>query len=190
MRSDRLHPPSTVDYRWRDLLLAPSLLSLARIPLAVCFVLAIRTPALALGVLVLAAISDVLDGYVARRYRLVSATGAALDGVTDKLFVLGVAVALVLVGHLPVVYALLLSTREIAEAPLVVWFVANRTARERRVARPMANALGKLATVLQFAAVGSALFRLPGVPIWAGIAACTGAAAAFSYYRRELSPLA
>jgi phosphatidylglycerophosphate synthase len=54
-------------------------------------------------VLLLAGITDVLDGWVARRWGLVTATGAALDGITDKLFALVVALALFSTGQLGVV---------------------------------------------------------------------------------------
>ena len=50
--------------------------------------------------LVLAAVSDVLDGYIARRGGQVTPTGAALDPITDKLFVLTIAITLVVTGHL------------------------------------------------------------------------------------------
>jgi len=174
-------------YRARDLLLAPSLLSLARLPLAACFVLAVRVPVAALLVLVLAGVTDVLDGWVARRYGLVTATGAALDGLTDKLFVLVVALTLIASGRLGLWSVLLLSTREIGEAPLVLWFLASPQARARRVAYPRANKAGKLATALQFMAVGWALFHEPGVAVLTILAAAAGAAAALSYYRRELT---
>ena len=52
-------------YRARDLLLAPSLLSLMRLPLAVAFVVTVRQPPAAFAVLALAAATDVLDGYLA-----------------------------------------------------------------------------------------------------------------------------
>jgi CDP-diacylglycerol--glycerol-3-phosphate 3-phosphatidyltransferase len=43
----------------------------------------------AIGVYVLAGISDVLDGYLARKYNLVSAFGRIADPVTDKVLVVG-----------------------------------------------------------------------------------------------------
>jgi phosphatidylglycerophosphate synthase len=54
-------------YRARDLLLPPSLVSFARIPLAAAFVGFAHQPSWALGVLLLAGITDVLDGHLARR---------------------------------------------------------------------------------------------------------------------------
>jgi phosphatidylglycerophosphate synthase len=149
-------------YALRDLLLAPALLSLLRLPLAACFALAVRIPSAALGILVLAGITDVLDGWVARRFGLVTATGAALDGITDKVFAVGVALALL---------------------------ATNPHARARRVAYPKANVVGKVATVVQFLAIGSALFRAPGTSYLVMATAVVGAFAALSYWRRELGVL-
>jgi len=173
-------------YRPRDLLLAPAWFSWLRLPLAACFALFVNRTLVALGVLMLAGLSDVLDGWVARRYGLVTATGAALDPITDKLFVLTVAVALVASGHLSVGAVLLLSTREIGELPLVVWFAWSPSARAARAAAPSANAAGKLATVLQFGAVGWALWGQPRIDLWIAAASTAGVLAALGYWRRAL----
>jgi cardiolipin synthase len=176
-------------YALRDLLLAPALLSLLRLPLAACFALAVRIPSAALGILVLAGITDVLDGWVARRFGLVTATGAALDGITDKVFAVGVALALLATGQLGLGALLLLNAREIGEAPLLLWCLVNPHARARRVAYPKANVVGKVATVVQFLAIGSALFRAPGTSYLVMATAVVGAFAALSYWRRELGVL-
>jgi phosphatidylglycerophosphate synthase len=77
-------------YRARDLLRVPSLLSLARLPLAAAFVLLVDRPPVLVLVLVAAGVTDVLDGWYARRFDQVTATGAVVDPITDKLFVLTV----------------------------------------------------------------------------------------------------
>jgi cardiolipin synthase (CMP-forming) len=175
-----------VRYRLRDLLLPPGLLSLARIPLAVCFPLLIDRPPAAVGVLLLAGFTDVLDGWIARRYRLVTATGTALDPITDKLFVLTVAITLVVSGRLPVGAVVLLSTREIGELPLLAWFALSPRARASRGPQPSANVPGKIATFLQFGAVAWALARAPGLVVPLAITAVGGAFAALSYWHRAL----
>ena len=175
-----------MDYRARDLLLPPGLLSLARIPLAVCFPFLIGNPPAALGILLLAGLTDVLDGWVARRYGMVTATGSALDPVTDKIFVLTVAVTLVASGQLAVSAVLLLSTRELAELPLVIYFAVSPRAHGTGTPHPTANAAGKLVTILQFATVSWALFSGPGLDLWIAATALAGTLAAVSYWRRAL----
>lgn len=170
-------------YRVRELLVLPGLLSLSRVPLAVCFPLLVDRPLAAAGVLLAAGLTDVVDGWIARRYRLVTATGTVLDPLTDKLFVLTVAVTLVVRHHLSLTGVVLLSTREIGELPLVLWFALSRAARDQQ---PTANIPGKLATVLQFLAVCWALFHWPRLEWWLAATASAGTFAAASYWMRSL----
>jgi cardiolipin synthase len=172
-------------YRAKDLLLPPSLLSLSRVPLAAAFVLALDRPLLELAILTLAGLSDVLDGWWARRHGQVTATGAVVDPITDKLFVLTVVVSLVVSDRLAPHAVLLLATRELGEAPLVAWWALSRHRRKVRAKHPEANAVGKLATVLQFATVTLALFRAPQAGALLVVTACVGVLAAISYWRRE-----
>jgi cardiolipin synthase len=174
-------------YRWKDAFLVPGLLSLARVPLAVVFPFVVERTYWAFAVLVLAGVSDVLDGYAARRLGQATPTGAALDPVTDKLFVLTVAGTLVATDHFSLLTVLLLSTRELLELPLVVWFAVSPKARSARAEKPSANAFGKLATVLQFAAVCAALLGSSTSGLWIGATAVTGVIAALSYWKRALA---
>jgi CDP-diacylglycerol--glycerol-3-phosphate 3-phosphatidyltransferase len=185
-RASLLSELETGSYRWRDVFLAPGLLSLARAPLAFAFPFVVERTAWALAVIVLAGVTDVLDGWCARRFGQATPTGAALDPITDKLFVLTVAITLVASGHFSLVAVLLLSTREVLELPLVVWFALSPSARSARAEKPMANALGKLATVLQFAAVFSTLLGWSITGVWIGATAVVGVFAALSYWLRAL----
>jgi cardiolipin synthase len=173
-------------YRARDLATVPGLLSLSRVLLAACFPFAVTEPALALSILVAAGVSDVLDGWYARCFHQVTATGSALDPVTDKIFVASVAVTLVLRGRLSPVDVALLGTREIGELPLVFWIATSRAARRVRAMHPSANVPGKLATVFQFAAVTTAILHLPLRHALVGLTAIAGAFAAATYWMRAL----
>jgi cardiolipin synthase len=173
-------------YRARDLLLPPSLLSFARIPLAAAFVGLAHQPSQALGVLVIAGITDVLDGYLARRLGQATPTGAVVDGVLDKLFAAVVIGGLILQGRLPWLAAALLATREIGELPLVAWWAMHEDGRRARAADPRANWLGKAATVCQFLAIAALLIRGEPPYFWLALTAITGVASAVAYWRREL----
>ncbi len=175
-------------YRARDLLLPPSLISFVRVPLAALFPFVHSRPWLAFGVMVASGLSDVLDGWWARRHHQATATGAVVDPITDKIFVLTVAVTLVMAGDLSVVSVLLLSTREIGELPLVIWLSLDRAARKKRTDHPKANRPGKLATSLQFAAVAAALFHWSGTQALVGATAVMGVVAAIAYWRWALTP--
>lgn len=173
-------------YRARDLFRVPGLLSLSRLPLAALFPLVVGEPALALAVLGAAAFSDVLDGWWARRFHQATSTGAMLDAVTDKLFVLTVAVTLIVRGFLPATAVLLLATREAGELPLVVWLATSRSARRGRAENPKANVPGKMATVLQFLTIVTALFHSEYTGGMTLATAVVGAFAAATYWVREV----
>jgi phosphatidylglycerophosphate synthase len=173
-------------YRARDLWRVPGILSLSRIPLAIAFPFALPRPVVALFVILTAGLTDVLDGWYARRFGQVTATGTAIDPVTDKLFVLTVAVSLVRAGLLAPLDVMVLSSREIFEAPLVIWIATSQRARRARAEHPSANPPGKAATVFQFVAATAALFRLRYLPWLVGAAGLVGALAAFVYWVRAL----
>lgn len=63
----------------------PNLLSFLRIPLA--FVFLSTLPWLRMTAILLATLSDWMDGFLARRYRMCSKVGTTLDPMADKFFV-------------------------------------------------------------------------------------------------------
>lgn len=173
------------EYRVKDLLLVPNLLSGARVPLAALFPLATGNAPLALGVLGFAGLTDVLDGFAARKLGQATPVGALVDGVADKVFAASVLGTLVATRMLTPVAALLLATRELGELPLALRVLASRRARLTEVDR-RANRLGKIATVLEFATVLAVVARAPGKSALLAATAVCGAAAAASYWLREV----
>lgn len=170
-------------YRARDLLRVPCLLSLARVPLAAAFPLVVADPRWAFGVLALSGISDVLDGWWARRFHQTSDLGAALDGITDKIFVLAVALTLLVTARLSTLEVLLLGARDLGEMLLLVALLRRRDARVRHE-QPRADVFGKATTLLQFVAVSLALLGHPARTWAAWGAGLLGAATAVHYARR------
>lgn len=125
----------------------------------------------------LAAVTDSLDGYLARRLGQTSALGAFLDPVADKLMV---AVALVLVASgdprwFIVVSAIIIIGREITVSALREW-MAEIGAR----AKVAVSNMGKWKTIFQMVGLSFLLYRddLFGLPIYLlGIVATVAAAA-------------
>jgi len=160
----------------------PNLVSLTRLPLAALFPFTLEHPVWAIALLVAAGATDVFDGWYARRFHQETPTGAWLDAVMDKAFVLTVVVTLIAASLVSPDEALLLATRDLGELPLLLYWLAVRRARRRERS---ANQLGKLATLAQFAAVAALIAGAPHRGAWiAGTAAC-GAVAAISYFLRE-----
>lgn len=176
-------------YSLRDLVRGPGLLSLGRLPLAIAFVLTLDRPWWPWGVLAASALTDVLDGWYARRTGQVTKTGALVDGVMDKLFVGVVVIALVASERLGVLAALALATREAGELVIAGYLAA---ARRARLAGPhRAQPLGKLTTTLQYLTVVSAIAEAPLTGTLAALTAAAGLLAAMAYWREETgAPLA
>jgi CDP-diacylglycerol--glycerol-3-phosphate 3-phosphatidyltransferase/cardiolipin synthase len=170
-----------------ELALPPNLLSLARLPLAALFPLVASSPVGAVIVLLCAGVTDVLDGWAARRWGMTTVTGAILDPISDKLFAIAVLATLITHATLPLWALAPLLAREIIEAPLVIWIASSRQVRRRRATRARANVPGKLATAVQYAAVLSAIAWPDGLRALVVAAGVTGLAAGVGYWARELS---
>lgn len=170
----------------RELALPPNLLSLARLPLAALFPLVANSPLAALAVLGAAGVTDVLDGWLARRSGQVTATGAVVDPIADKAFAFAVVGTLLAQGKLPLWGIPALLTREIFELPLALWIALSRRFRGKRLSGAQANVPGKLATAVQFGAVLCAIALPAALEAVLALAAVAGAAAGVSYWARQL----
>lgn len=171
--------------RWdrRDLYNWPTLISLTRAPLAVAFVLSRGSQAWMLGVLAAAGLSDVLDGWLARRLGQASSVGAFVDGLVDKIFVLTVVLTLLVSGRITWVEMVMLGARDLGEGLLIGWAALRAPGVFLRV-QPHAVGLSKATTVLQFGAVIAAIGGKLALPLAVGAAVLGGATAAA--YGREL----
>jgi phosphatidylglycerophosphate synthase len=140
-------------------------------------------PVLAILVLLLAAATDVADGWYARRFHEESPTGSILDPITDKIFVAAVVVSLMASRALSVGEALLLGMREVCEIALMLLLLSERQPRRRPVRG--ANRIGKAATVMQFMAVAAILLETSHRRWWVLSTAGCGLLAGLSYAIRE-----
>ena len=138
----------------------PNALSGLRIAMAVCFPLLPPVEAgWRLGVVAAGGLSDWLDGVIARRYGVTSTGGGIIDAIADKLFVLSVLLTLTLGEALELWQAVLVLSRDLAVAAVVVHVVFRRdwSAFRRMPARP----LGRGTTVAQFALLIALLLPWP-----------------------------
>jgi len=77
----------------------PNLVTLSRVPFLFAVVVLLFVPwpfaaTAAFAVFVIGSITDWLDGYLARRYKLISNFGKLMDALTDKVFIVGVMIAM------------------------------------------------------------------------------------------------
>ena len=87
----------------RKWLTLPNLLTLARLVLVPFILSAIlaRRPMTAAALFAVAAATDGIDGYLARKLRAVTPAGAYLDPIADKLLLSGVYLVLAVIGSVP-----------------------------------------------------------------------------------------
>lgn len=108
-----------------------------------------------------AAVTDWLDGYLARKLNQTSAFGAFLDPVADKLMVAAALVMLVQLGRADAIFAAIIVGREITISALREW-MAELGARKSVAV----SYVGKLKTAAQMAAIVALLYQgtiIPGV---------------------------
>ena len=108
----------------------------------------------ATAIFIFAAATDWLDGYLARTLNQMSAFGAFLDPVADKLVVVGALIVLLFLNRVDMVVALIIIGREIAISALREWMA--RVGQSRSVAVAF---IGKLKTALQMVAIPLLLFE-------------------------------
>lgn len=134
----------------------PNILSSSRVVLAAGFVM-VHDPDGRLAIVGLAGITDVLDGWIARRANVTSKWGALIDPIADRFFALVAVSTFLFTGELSTVGYFVMISRDIMTA---VGFLVARAVSWLKPVRFRARWSGKLVTVLQFATF-VALLRIP-----------------------------
>jgi len=111
---------------------------------------------IATSLFIAAAITDWLDGYLARRLNQTSAFGAFLDPVADKLMIAAALIVLVWLQRADAVIAVVIIGREIAVSAMREWMA--KIGQSKSVA---VNFLGKIKTISQMIAVPLLLYNDP-----------------------------
>jgi cardiolipin synthase len=139
----------------------PNILTVIRMALIPVFVYVFFSEAqnsryLALGVYAVASLTDLVDGYIARKYDVVTDVGKVLDPLADKLMLLTVLVCLYISGDVP---GLILAIVLMKEGFMITIGLILYHKKDRIVVP--ANYFGKSATVL-FTVSIVLVFLFPG----------------------------
>jgi cardiolipin synthase (CMP-forming) len=153
--------------RRRTLGRLPNLLSFSRLVLAAGFVAAGAVEA-RVSLIGAAAVTDFLDGWLARRVQATSRWGALLDPIADRVFVLTVVGTFLFTGALSTPAYFILLSRDLATA---VGFLVARVIPWLRPVEFKARMLGKVVTVLQLLTLAAVLVAPPAVPFLLGAVA-------------------
>jgi CDP-diacylglycerol--glycerol-3-phosphate 3-phosphatidyltransferase/cardiolipin synthase len=148
----------------------PILLTWARIVLIPLFVGVLYLPEhwlaipqqnlVATAIFIAAAVTDWLDGWLARRLEQTTAFGAFLDPVADKLMVAAALVVLVQLGRADAIAAFIIIGREITISALREWMAKIGATKSMAV-----SFVGKLKTTAQMVAIPFLLFNGPLGPL-------------------------
>lgn len=110
----RQRPPSVLLQEFWNL---PNMLTLGRMAIIPFFVWLLYDgdpwfSVLAATIFTLAAVTDVVDGFLARRWNMITVTGKLLDPLADKLIVAAALVMMVRLGRFPAAVVIVLLSRE------------------------------------------------------------------------------
>ncbi len=105
-------------------------------------------------IFIIASVTDALDGYVARKYHLVTNFGKICDPLADKLLVLSLLIALTVKNVLPLWIVIVILARE-----LTITSLRAVAAGEGIIVA--ASSLGKIKTIFQMLGIIMLLFHVP-----------------------------
>lgn len=139
---------------WLRIILIPLLVGLYYVPAS--WAIPGGRDLVATVVFVIAAWTDWLDGYLARRWNETSAFGAFLDPVADKLMVAAALIILVYLDRVGALIAVVIIGREITISALREWMA--QIGAHKSVAVSM---IGKIKTAAQMSAIPLLLYHKP-----------------------------
>jgi CDP-diacylglycerol---glycerol-3-phosphate 3-phosphatidyltransferase len=155
----------------------PTIITLLRFPLALAFFQ--ENPVYRAAAIILAMISDSLDGYLARRYQQTSRLGTILDPLADKLFVL-CALGILLYEHrLAPWEALTMLSRDFALLIFGFYLSCKNTLKDYQF---RAIWCGKVMTALQFVVLFGLIFHVKFPPFVYIVFVLIGASAFVELY--------
>ena len=105
---------------------------------------------------IVAAVTDALDGFIARRYGMGTTLGAFLDPVADKLMVSAALIVLLAFGRVYMLVALVIIGREITVSALREWM-----ARVGESGKVKVNWFGKIKAIAQMVSIPMLLYFDP-----------------------------
>ncbi len=162
----------------------PNIITILRIVLIPFFVVQLFSGHyyLAFIILLFSGITDIADGFIARRFNMITRLGTILDPAADKLMQFTVFLCLYMVDLIPSWLVLLLFVKEITMA------IGTFVLLKKRVV-VKANASGKIATVVFYATaivVFVLRFKFPGMEL-TGVATALAFIAVISAFYAMLS---
>lgn len=135
---------------------------------------------LALFILVLCGLTDLLDGFIARRFNMVSQLGQVLDPLADKLAILTIFISFLIQGFIPFWMGVIILVRE----GIVLLFAAVLFLSKTRLPTPVQT--GKYAITFLYIAVVLSIFHEGLSTVVLLVALFFSLVSGYSYFRMAL----
>lgn len=138
----------------------PNILTIIRLLMIPCFVYFFYSPMdygvrAAMVIFAAAGLTDILDGYIARRYNQITRLGIVLDPLADKLMLLTVLISITIRNQIPFWIIVVVAIKE-----TLLLMGAINLFNNHNIVVP-ANKFGKLSTVAFYIAVLAIAFDIP-----------------------------
>jgi CDP-diacylglycerol---glycerol-3-phosphate 3-phosphatidyltransferase len=159
------------------LLTLPNIVSLSRLLLAAVFVL-VPEQRIRVILITVAAATDYLDGWLARRRNSATPWGALIDPIADRMFVFAAVLSYLLDGRLTMGQYFIMLSRDLATA---VGFLVARAVSWLRPVAFRARWLGKVVTTLQLGTLIAIEIAPVRVPLFVSLVGVVSAAAIIDY---------
>lgn len=127
-------------------------------------------------IFIISGISDILDGYIARKYDMKTDIGAVLDPLADKLMLITALICFAYYDHIPFWLVILVGAKEL------IMIIGGLITFREGIVTP-ANAYGKIATFLFHISIVTFLFSDKLAMIFLSISIFVSFVALFNYYK-------
>ena len=151
----------------------PNQLTLSRIVLSFVLILFLLLPGLtaklvALGIFILASLTDLWDGWLARRWNLVTDFGILMDPIADKVLVLSAFLAFVQLDLVPAWMVVAIATREFLVTGLRLFALGKGQVlpAERAGKHKMASQMVAISVTLIVLVIREWVFSWPDRDLW------------------------
>ncbi|MFY9177889.1 MAG: CDP-diacylglycerol--glycerol-3-phosphate 3-phosphatidyltransferase [Caldicoprobacterales bacterium] len=148
----------------------PNILTTIRFCLVGVFIYVFNNPAIennlkwGIIIFVVAGITDVLDGYIARKYDMITKWGKLMDPLADKLMLIVVLISLYTVNIVPLIVIIIVLAKELLMVLGAIFLYKNRQTVVQ------SNIVGKAASAAFYVAIIALVFELPYAYYMLGIA--------------------
>lgn len=164
----------------------PNILTIIRFLLIPGFVYYFFSPMeygirIAIMIFVAAGLTDVLDGFIARRFNLITRLGIVLDPLADKLMLLTVLISITLKKQVPLWIIIVVAAKE-----TLMILGAITLFNDHDIVVP-ANKFGKLSTIAFYIAILAVTFEIPYSDVFLDFFVAVTVAALVVYFNNYIS---